>query len=171
MIIGNKNEFGFECYHEPLKNERQQVFGRMCVWASDCALGDITEPACMLNVTEDCLQGLLARIESLDEPSLSALSARDAFDLLNQALYLDDECSTEQVRSDAERFFKFDFLTNGGESFDRTKSFIHLQGSQVRILFESDEDGFHSALVGRAAFTLATKGFLDWVAAESNNAG
>ena len=171
MIIGNKSEFGYECYHEPLKNERQQVFGRMCVWASDCALGDVTEPACMLNVTENCLQDLLARLESLVEPALSALSARDAFDFLNRALYLDDQRTTEAVRSDAERFFKFDFLTNAGESFDRTKSFIHLQGSQGRILFESAESGFHSALVGRAVFTLATKDFLAWVAAESSNAG
>ncbi|MDO8330678.1 MAG: Imm42 family immunity protein [Fluviicoccus sp.] len=171
MIIGDKENFGYECYHDPLKNERRRVFGRMCVWAAGQVLGDISEPACMLNVTEGHLQSLLARMEALDEPLLSALGAREAFDFLDRALYLDDDRSNEQVTSDAERFFKFDFLTNGGESFDRTKSFIHRRDSQLRILFVDDEGGFNSVLVGLSAFTLATKGFLAWVSAEGDNAG
>src|SRR5215510_1588035 len=124
MLLGDKEGFALECYHEPLRNEHRRVFGRMCVWASGWQLGDISEPACMLNVAEGHLSRVVARIDSLDDPVLRQLNDRDAFDFLDRTLYVDDDRSGEQVARDAERFFKFDFLTNGGGSFDETKSFI-----------------------------------------------
>ena len=125
----------------------------------------------MLNVTEGHLQDLLNRFESLDDPVLSGLADRDAYDFLNRVLYLDDDRSNKQVSKDAERFLKFDLLTNGGESFDRTKSFIVADGDRLRLLFQDDERGFVSAHVGRSTFVLTVRGFLAWVADEGRNAG
>src|SRR5690349_13219916 len=121
MLIGDKEMFAIECYHEPLSNDARRVFGRMCVWIEGKRLGDIDEPACMLNVTAVFLQGLLHRLNSLNDSALRDLNDREAFDLLNCAVYLDDGRSDEQVAIDAQRFSKFDLLTNGGESFDGTK--------------------------------------------------
>ena len=171
MLIGEKETFGVECYHDPLPNETRRVFGRMCIWVRGNRLGDIAEPACMLNVTEGHLQGLLQRLESLDDPALRNLSDREAFEFLDRAIYVDDTRSTAQVAKDAERFFKFDMLTNGGESFDHTKSFIIGDGDQLRVLFEDEERRFLSARVGRASFILTVRGFLAWVAGEGKNAG
>ena len=171
MLIGDKESFAIECHHEPLPNESRRVFGRMCVWAQGHRLGDIDEPACMLNVTEGHLQSLLLRLDSLDDSALRGLDDRDAFVLLDRAIYAGDERSTEEVTHDAERFFKFDFLTNGGESFDRTKSFSVANGDRLRILFTNEKDEFVSAQVGRASFMLTVRGFLAWVAEEGGRAG
>jgi hypothetical protein len=143
----------------------------MCIWAGGHRLGDIDEPACMLNVTEVRFQSLMQRMNSLDDAVLRELSDRDAFEFLNRALYLDEERSDEQVTIDTERFWKFDFLTNGGESFDCTKSFIVGDADHLRILFESDRDGFASASVPRAAFTRVVQDFLTWMAAQGERAG
>ena len=171
MLIGDKETFAIECYHDPLPSETRRVFGRMCLWVGGNRLGDIDEPACMLNVTEVYLQGLLHRVESLDDPALRSLDDREAFEFLDRALYLDDARSNEQIAKDAERFSKFGLLTNGGESFDRTKSFIIGEADRLRVLFENDERGFSSARVGRAAFVLTVRGFLAWLVDEGKNAG
>lgn len=171
MLIGDTATFAVECYHEPLPNETRRVFGRMCIWAGGHALGDINEPACMLNVTEGFLERFLQRIGSLRDPALSELSDRDAFDFLNRALYLDDDRSDEQISIDARRFSKFDFLTNGGESFDCSKSFVTEEDGYLRVLFEDDTEGFASARVPCDAFESAIRGFLAWVAKEGANAG
>lgn len=171
MLIGDKETFAIECYHDPLPNETRRVFGRMCVWAGGNRLGDIEEPACMLNVTEGHLQELLQHLDSLDDPALRNLDDRKAFEFLDRALYLDDARSDEQVAKAAERYWKFDFLTNCGESFDRTKSFIIGEANSLRILFEEDRQRFISAHVGRATFVFTVQGFLAWIASEGKNAG
>ena len=143
----------------------------MCLWVGGTPLGDIDEPACMLNVTEGHLQSLLQRLDALDDPAVRSLTDREAFDFLDRAIYLDDARSIEQIAADSARFFKFDLLTNGGESFDRTKSFLVANGESLRILFEDQQRGFASARVARADFVLAVRGFLAWLTNEGKNAG
>lgn len=171
MLIGDRDSFAIECHHEPLPNERRWVFGRMCIWAQGHRLGDIGEPACVLDVTERCLHLLLLQLDSLDDPALRGLGDRETFSYLDRAIYTDVEQSTDEAIPDAARFYKFNLLTNGGESFDRTKSFIVAEGKRLRILFTNEKNEFVSAQVGRALFTLTVRGFLAWVAAESERAG
>jgi hypothetical protein len=173
MLIGDPKTFAIECYHDPLPNETRRVFGRMCLWVAGAALGDITEPACMLNVTEGFLQDTLNGLETLDDPALRTLSDREAYALLDRALYLDDERSNEQVSADSDRFGKFNFLTNCGESFDRTNSFIigNRDAENLRILFEDEQGHFWSGSVAQPTFILTVRRFLAWVADEGKNAG
>jgi hypothetical protein len=171
MLIGDPQVFGIECYHDPLPNDPGSVFGRMCIWVAGQPLGDINETSCMLNVTEGHLQHLLERLDSLDEPTLRSLGDREAFDFLDRALYLDDARTDEQIAEDSRRFGKFDLLTNGGESFDCTKSFVIGERDRLRILFEDEQRGFASARIGRATVILTVRGFLSWVAGERKNAG
>lgn len=77
-------------------------------------------------------------------PALDGLDPDEAFRRLDNALYLDTGQSTEQVAEDARRFFRFDFLTNGGESFDHTKSFLVNLGDSVRLIFRDEADRLHS---------------------------
>jgi hypothetical protein len=166
MQFGNPNTFAIECHHDPIPNPTQRVFGRMCICAGEKVLGNIDEPACMLNVTEAHLQGLTQRLLELENRELATMSALDAFTLFDFAIYLDDDRSMEQVESDALRYFKYDFLTNGGESFDGTKSFIHSMGNTVRILFTDRSDRFHSMLVEREEFEFVINQFLSWLVLE-----
>jgi hypothetical protein len=169
MLIGDQAVFAVECHHEPIPHGSNRVFGRMRLWIRGSPLGDIGEPACMLNVTEGRLKGVLARLPSLEDPSLGVLGDREAFDLIDRALYLGEDRSSDQILADASRYGRFDFLTNGGESFDRSKSFIHGSGPHLRILSLDADDRFHAALVPRDVFVDTTRKFLQWIAAEGES--
>ena len=171
MLIVDRDVFAIECYHEAIPDGSRSVFGRMCVWAGGHRLGDINEPACMLNVSECRLQSHLRRLYSVDDQSvLRGLSDRDAFDYIDRMLYLDHgKRSDERVSMDWQRWCGFDFLTNGGESFDRTKSFIVGDGESLRILFEDEASGFRSARVPHKVFAHVVQEFLKWVAKESES--
>ena len=129
-------------------------------------LGNIDEPACMLNVTEGFFVDLLPAIQNLENRELSEMPDVEAFKLLDNAVYLDDDRSSEQLASDAAKYSKFDFLTNGGESFDGTKSFIHRVGDVIRILFTDESDRFHSIHVEREEFEKVITQFLCWLEKE-----
>jgi hypothetical protein len=159
MLIGNPLSFAIECYHEPLNS--RHVFGRMCLWVAGNGLGDITEPSCMLDVTAATLSRLLERLSTLNDPALLQLSDREAFDFLNQVLYLDDDRTNDEIHQDTERYGKFHFLT-GGESFDGAKSFIVLVGEEVALLFTDNVDVFHSAHLPKSEFIDVVGQFYSW---------
>ncbi|WP_181179554.1 Imm42 family immunity protein [Methylibium rhizosphaerae] len=171
MRFGDPTAFAIECIHEPIPNSNRWVFGRMCIWAGGEQLGNIDEPACMLNVTARHLTGVLKRLPELDEPAFSELSDAVLYDLLDHALYVDDGRTPVQVASDATRYFKFDFLTNGGESFDRSRSFIASSNGQVRLLFSEPPRGLVASRVDAVAFATAVTEFLAWLESEGNNGG
>jgi hypothetical protein len=112
MLIGSKSSFAIECYCDSPHNDTRWVIGRMCVWIGGKRLGDITETSCVLNVTAGQLDELLRRIDSLDDPALVNLDDRATYDLLDLALYVDDELSDEKVTADAKRFAKFGSVRN-----------------------------------------------------------
>ena len=169
MLIGDFKSFAIEVHHEPIPNASKRVFGRMCIHACGVTLGDINEPACMLNVTEGHLSDVLRRFAMLDDVTVDTLDDRAAFDFLNQALYLDDDRTTDEIQRDSERYFRFDFLTNGGESFDRTKSFVTKSGDMARILFTDETDTFRVARVPQVEFCERISEFLSWVEQEGKN--
>lgn len=171
MRIGDPTSFALTCVHEPIENDRGWVFGRMCIQAGAVVLGDFDEPACMLNVTSSHLSSVLRRLPSLDEPSFYALNDEELFRLLDRALYEDDDRTNEEVNADASKYFKFDFLTNGGESFDRSKSFVACAGEKVRVVFVQGTGGVQSFYINKKNFVEAINSFLDWLASESKNAG
>jgi hypothetical protein len=165
MQIGDPATFAIECVHEPIPNENGWVFGRMRLWVHGLEVGNFDEPACMLNVTAGHLQSALERLPTLEEPTFARLSGVEVFRLLDAALYADDQRSPGQVAADALRYRKFDFLTGGGESFDRTKAFIWLCEGDVCILAE-ELRGIVSARVAASEFTLAVDAFLAWLDTE-----
>jgi hypothetical protein len=172
MLIGNPNIFAIECYHEPISTNTWYVFGRMCIWTKGIKLGDIDEPDCMLNVTELALLNTFNKHESLENNALAQFSDKTLFDFLNHALYIDDEVKTyEEIRADAEKYFKFDFLTNGGESFDRTKSFAISDGNNIRLLFTDSTEKFHSSHFPKQIFLDVITSFFAWMKNERQNVG
>jgi len=118
MQFGSTSTFAIDCVHEPIPNENGWVFGRMCIWAKGLRLGDFDEPACMLNVTAGHLEGVIGRLPDLLEPAFEDLTDAQLYELLDRAIYCDDERTPAQVAADAERYFKFDFCR--GQVFSDT---------------------------------------------------
>lgn len=166
--FGEPSVFQIECIHEPMPNPSGHVFGRMCLRFESDVLGDLDEPACMLNVTAGHLEDVLDGIDALEAPELFALTDSRLWERLDTALYRNDNRTIVEVTADDRRYFKFDFLTNGGESFDGSKSFIVASESNVRILFKNDDAdrSLVGATVNRYVFVEALQSFLNWLDAE-----
>ena len=163
MLFGNKNEFAVEAIHERLSDDETHVFGRMCLWLGGEMLGDLSEPSCMLDVTAGFFESILGRFSDLSVQEFSGLSDSEAFNLLNSKIYEDDTRSADQVATDSRIYFKFDFLTNGGESFDNSKSFIVVEKGSVRVLFYNyDVDKLFSHKVPIFEFKTCINQFLAW---------
>jgi len=162
-VFGDSVQFALECIHEPIPNERGRVYGRMCIRSNNQVLGDFEEPTCMLNVTAAHLEEVLRRLPELKTDMFSGQDDITVWERINKALYLDDDRSIEEVLADANLFSKFDFLTNGGESFDISKSFIIRDADCVRILFIQEGAGFSVMNIHIDLFTDAVTAFLDWI--------
>lgn len=167
MLFGMKEDFAIECFHEPdYPNDHGWVFGRMCVWAGGVELGDISEPACMLNVTEGHFQDCLGQLDALIDGSVNDLADEVAFRFLDAALYVDDDRTNQQVDADALRYSRFNFLINWGESFDGIKAFLLKSGEHFRILYRLSCDTTGGVEVTRDGLVNAMLAFLDWMVVE-----
>jgi hypothetical protein len=123
MIIGRKNKVAIECY-EDKENNTEYVFGRMCIWLNNKMLGDINEPACILGVTELRLEKFLKNYNELANNSLNKLDDLSLFKYIDSKLYGKREEDYDLIVNEAKEFWKYDFLTRCGDSFDNFKSFI-----------------------------------------------
>ncbi|HVL13681.1 MAG TPA: hypothetical protein VM529_14025 [Gemmata sp.] len=169
MLFGSKALFAVECYHEPrYPNDRGWVFGRMCAWCRGVELGDLSEPDCMLNVTEGCFQDCLGQLDSLRDPAVDSLPDGAAFRRLEAAIYGDDDRTTQEVYADAVRFRKFEFLTSWGQSFDRVSAFLHDAGDEFRVLYRLRCGTQGSARVTREQVERPLLAFLEWMAIEKH---
>jgi hypothetical protein len=168
MLCGSKDLFAVECYHDPFPNDRGWVFGRMCAWCCGAELGDLSEPDCMLNVTEGHFEECLGRLDSLRDPAVDALPDGPTFRRLDIALYGDDDRTNQEVYDDAVRFHKFEFLTSWGESFDGIRAFLHDTGDEFRILYRLRCGTQGSARVTREQLERPLLAFLEWMASEKH---
>ncbi|MEO6809249.1 MAG: Imm42 family immunity protein, partial [Isosphaeraceae bacterium] len=167
MLIGVREDFAIECIHEPdYPNDRGWVYGRMCLWGRGVELGNLSEPACMLNVTEGQFQDCLGRLDELHDEFVDDLPDEAAFRLLDAALYLDNDRSNQQVHADALRYSKFNFLNNWGESFDGITAFLLKSGDHFRILYRLSCDTMGSIEVTRDGLVNAMLAFLEWMSIE-----
>ncbi|MGM9513692.1 hypothetical protein ACS5PK_05480 [Roseateles sp. DB2] len=165
--FGAPSVFALECVHEPIPNENGWVFGRMCLWVSGLRLGNFDEPACMLNVTAGQLQDVMDRLPDLQAPAFERLTDAELHRLLRQVLYGPCDGPHAEVLADAQQYRRFEFLTNGGESFDRFTSFIALSNGQVRILFTELASEPIGAHVDATTFVAVVAAFLEWMRAEA----
>lgn len=117
----------------------------------------------MLNVTASHLQTILKRLQQMDSVAFRGQSDALVWDIIDRALYLDDDRSAEEVVTDSACYSQYDFLTNGGESFDNSKSFIVRDGDRVRLLFKNDNYALESMNVDVEEFSAVVRSFLAWI--------
>ena len=170
MQFGSKNEFAIECYHEPeYPNTSGWVFGRMCVWCRGSELGNLAEPACMLNVTKGHIEECLAHLDELHDESLAGLTDDASFALLDAAIYGDHERSNSRIVEDSRRYRKFEFLTGWGESFDVISGFMIREQGGFRILYQQRLESVAGVSIRRDLLERVLVSFLEWIATEKLN--
>lgn len=165
-MIGEHSAFQIQTVHEPFPESEGRVFGRVCLRFDDEVLGDFDEPACMLNVRSGHFEDALMWLNEHDEPDLFSLTDEQLWIWLDTALYGDDDRTTEQIVADARRYRRFDFLTNGGESFNHSKSYFMAYGHEVRILFKMHDQPMVARRVARSVFVETLRAWLTWFEGE-----
>jgi hypothetical protein len=163
MLFGRREDFAIEIEVERNLSPPSQVWGRMCAWCRGEALGRIDERHCLLASGVWPLVWLRDHLDRLWDERLEGLEDVAAFRLLDALLYGDDARTLEEIQADADRFNKFDFLTNWGEQFDHWKGFILCPaGSDLQIAYRRPDGSLGSATVTRGGFVDAVNGVERW---------
>jgi len=173
MIFGDKDEYAIEVYHEPLDNNSFYMTGRMCLHFYGEPFGDINYAGYVGSfcVTYRCLLEKINDLESI-KYNFDLETDVNIFDFLNVKLYMaDDETTYEQIVIDDKKYRKYDFLTNGGEMFDGTISFIYLDNNEkIHILYQIHykNDEIICIQLDKETFINVTKEFIKWYESTSN---
>ncbi|MDD2468363.1 MAG: Imm42 family immunity protein [Desulfobulbus sp.] len=172
MIFGDKNDFAIESMVEPELVPPSSPWGRMRVWISGAFIGDYDDPHCGLH---DAFEGFAEKAEQLNElwmADFENLLDTEIWNFLDGRLYgyhgneeLKDNRSLDEILLDAEKYSKFNFLTNWGEMFDRGgKSFIiKNHEGQLKVLnFDHQNNKVRHYLCSEFTFCKAIKDFSKW---------
>jgi hypothetical protein len=168
MTFGSTGDFAIEACVEPDLAPPNAVWGRMQVWCRHIPLGKIERRYCHLGPAYHGFCDLVRGLSEAWDESLATLDDRAAFNFLDGLLYgycegveIEDGRSLRQIRADAARYGKFDFLTNWGEPFDGYKAFLMCppQGD-VRVLCR--EIPSLRADVSKSAVLSAAGSFVTW---------
>jgi len=164
MIFGDKNIYAIEVYHKPLDNGSFYMTGRMCIHLFGKIFGDINEEDCWL---DGVYMTLVEKNNNLDllEYDFNLDNDYNIFKFLDDKLYIDMNRTSEQIKIDAEIYGKFGFMTNMGESFDHTKSFIYMDyKNNIHILYQIHDykDEIICNELDKLTFKTITNEFIKW---------
>ena len=172
MIFGNKSDFAIEAMIEPYLAPPSEPWGRLCIWVSGTQIGDFDDPHCGLYNCYISFQEISKRLDALWTKELEGLSDIEIWNFLDGTLYgyhgnieIDDLRTLEETIRDAEKYSKFDFLTNWGEMFDRGgKSFILKPSSgHIKILnYDYKQEIVRAYRCTELSFYRASREFSNW---------
>jgi len=146
MTFGQPSDFAIEAYHEPSGPE-YGGFGRMCIYIHGTQIGDIRENHCSLFHIAHQFRELPDFIETLWDKAFVGLSNAEVFGLIDRA----------------PSWEPFDFLTNTGEMFNDSKTFIVCRpDGQVQILYQFRDDTFGSGSCSIQSFRTVATAFVSW---------
>ena len=156
MIFGDTKDFAIEAYHEP-SGPQWGGLGRMCIHIQGNRLGNIRDNHCSLFHATHRFRELAGTIESLWNESFTGLSSPEIFALIDRELY------TGEPSESRPRYAPFDLLTNTGEMFDGTKTFITCSPSgRVHILYQLRNDTLGSGSCSTQTFRSVADAYVHW---------
>jgi hypothetical protein len=137
MIFGDTSIYAIEVHHQPVDDNAFYITGKICIYFFKKAFGDINNEYCDLDQPYETLLDKIKNINEL-EYEFDLHNDYEIFNFLDDKLYIEDYKRTlDQIKKDGELYFKFNFLTNAGETFDGTKSFIYVdKNNMVHILYQ-----------------------------------
>ncbi len=174
-VFGERDDFAIEAGVEPDGHTAGTVWGHMCVWCCGVPLGDLGNRSCGLYHSYSEFAWLADNLGNLWADELAGLDDVAAWNFLDGRLYgyhgeveLADACTLDECRRDAERWGRFNFLTNWGEQFDGFKSFLLCPpGASARILSQRLPSHMGRGVsVSRQSLTSAAAGFAAWFESE-----
>lgn len=171
MMFGDPSDFAIEALIEPHLVAPSNVWGRICVHIGPVILGDITDEHCGLFGAYCGFKELVTDEPRLWDDSFAGLSFEQIHDLVRNAIYGDDERSMEAIVADAQRYQRFDFLTNWDEPFDGFASVILQQDDTTTTIMHRphsawgrtrDPGPFLVASCRTTGFRAACAAFVQW---------
>ena len=156
MTFGDPKDFAIEAYHEP-SGLRWGGCGRMCIYIQGVCLGDIRDNHCSLSQATNRIRKVAADFESLSDASFSALSDEEVFALIDREIYAGEASESKPS------YAACDFLTNAGEMFDGTKTFIIFRPpDRVHIFFRLGDDSFGSGSCSVQTYRGVADAYASW---------
>jgi hypothetical protein len=156
MTFGDTTDFAIEAYHEPY-GPQYGGFGRMCLYVQGVCLGNIRDNHCSLFHATDRIREVADHFESLWDDSFAGLSDAEVFALIDREIY------TDEASESGPSYAACDFLTNTGEMFDGTKTFIIFRPpDRIHILFRLRDDTFGSASCSVQTFRRVADAYVSW---------
>lgn len=165
MTFGNPEDFAIEAYHEPA-GPQWGGFGRFCIHVQGTRLGNIRDNHCSLFDATNCFRELIGlpmrpegrhTIETLWDDSFTGLSDIEVFALVDHALF------TGNPSDDLPEYAPFNFLTNTGEMFNGTKTFIACSpDGSVHILYQLRDDTLGSGTCSVETFRMVADAYVRW---------
>ena len=167
MLFGNKDNFAIEAYSEDDLTVPSAVWGRTCIWCSGEMVGDIQERCCALYTSANGFRWRAQNLDALWDESFDGLAADEVFNVFDRAIYVYEEGATEDIAADADRYWKFVFLTNWGEQFDPVKGFLAAQpGKEVLVIIQRPDATLLTSRIDRDWFCRTALGFAEWFDSE-----
>jgi hypothetical protein len=156
MTFGDPNDFAIEAYHEPY-GPQYSGFGRMCIHIQGVPVGDIRSNHCSLFHPTDRVREVAARLELLGDDSFAGVSDSEVFGLIDRGIY------TGERSEDGPSYAACDFLTNTGEMFDGSKTFIIFRPpDRVHILYRLGENSVGSGSCSDQTFRAVAEAYVGW---------
>ncbi len=179
-VFGDRADFAIEAGVEPDLHTDATVWGHMCVWCCGVPLGKLGERYCGLYLAYSEIAWLADNLGRVWADELSGLDDVAAWNFLDGLLYgyhgdveLADTRTLAELRHDAVRWGRFNFLTNWGEQFDGYKSFLLCPpGGSARVLSQRLPPHMGCGVsVSRQGLASASAGFATWFESESGRLG
>jgi len=164
MIFGNKNIYAIEIHHKPLDNGLFYMTSRLCIHLFNKNFGNINEEDRAL---AEPYMILVEKINDLNilEYDFNLKNDYDIFNFLDDKLYINIDRTLEQIKHDYKLYHIFNFMTNMGEMFNNTKSFIYMDKNKlINILFQihDNENKIFCSKINKENFIKVSNDFIKW---------
>ncbi|MEA5516988.1 Imm42 family immunity protein [Nodularia sp. UHCC 0506] len=129
MILGDKQEFALECVVDRTETDPQDyLFGHIALWAGDSMIGDFSLTV-ILDIPYAYFKDSLTECGQRKDPFLMGITAVEAWNFLESALYGDNsesDWSSEQLE---QKYRKFCICPGFSEALDGETAFL-IEGEQ-----------------------------------------
>lgn len=168
MLFGTKESFGIEAETEADLTPPSTVWGRMRVWCQNESFGDFENPYNSLYSASECFRSALHAHPDLWDSTFDDLDDAQIFQKFNEAIYREADLGAEEISHLADRYWKFDFLTNWGEHFDPLKGLLAFDpNGDTLFMVEDGNNAVRGFRFPQADFVRAASGFVGWFDCEA----
>jgi hypothetical protein len=168
MLFGAKEIFAVEAMTEPDLEVPSAVWGRLRIWCRNESFGDYENPYNALHSAAECFREMLDAYPDLWDSTFDLVEDAERFRLFNEAIYIGSHSDTDQIVDLADRYWKFDFLTNWGEHTNGIKGLLAFDpNGEVLFMVEDRDELVRAFRFPQTCFTKTAADFVEWFDSEA----